>query len=680
MNVSNSKLIFCYILMCLVFIVLQSQKDDGDLCEIDVSKLIQATDSSTLCGPNDGGQALVVEVAEDEIMIAAESTEKVQQLKFFLESIGATYLDSYPYINIMGKYPKSVDTLKKFTSDEIRLEHWRMPEAIDTGKEVCKSYEDKFNYIAAQPEVGFLEPNYIYYLASNDRFIDKQRNLRNISVNECWKYRTGDSTRVIGVLDTGIDWQHPDLINNIWQNMGEDADGDGSVLEWDASENKWVFDKDDINGIDDDGNGYDDDFIGWNFTDGLGDENDPRPSSKSHGTHVSGIIAGQGNNGIGISGVCQDALLMPLKCFDDQGRSSTSILTKALEYTLINEVKITNNSWGGEMCAGTLYGIIETLNREGALFITAAGNENKNNDTFPLYYPASFDLDNIISVMSVDSLFEKAQNSNYGSKSVDIAAPGFDIYSTMPEQNNGDLYGSKSGTSMATPHVTGAAVLLWAEEPGLTHHEVKDRLLCRAKPMANLKNKCVSGGVVNVMNAIADSDNLKVVVRDCDQGAKCFSVEPKIDASFTWTFYNSQFPDNPVLSREEPTPIVFSDTEEITRYCVDLKYNCDDTDPTTICGKTIIESSSYPISSIVEKINTIDEIFISVDLDLETERNTEINIFNSSGNIVEQFTLGISEFDFQQELLIEITNFPYGIYTIQVETEKGFLHEKIINL
>ncbi|MEO1589646.1 MAG: S8 family serine peptidase, partial [Bacteroidota bacterium] len=138
---------------------------------------------------------------------------------------------------------------------------------------------------------------------------------KDIAMNQAWDVETGDQGIVVGVLDSGIDWKHPDLIDNIWQNLAEDADGDGVVLVWNGS--SWIFDPDDENGIDDDGNGYVDDFIGWDFVNG---DNNPMDDHESgHGTHVAGLIAASGNNGIGISGVAWNAQLMGLKILSETG-------------------------------------------------------------------------------------------------------------------------------------------------------------------------------------------------------------------------------------------------------------------------------------------------------------------------------------------------------------------------
>ncbi len=294
----------------------------------------------------------------------------------------------------------------------------------------------------------------------------------DIDAPEAWEIQTGDANFVIGVIDTGVDYNHPDLVNNIWTNPGETA-GDN---------------------IDNDGNGYVDDVHGWDF---VGNDNDPM-DGHGHGTHVSGTIAGQGNNEIGVTGVAWNAKIMPIEIFNAQGGGAfSSVIVNAINYATAMGVKLTNNSWGGGGYDSAIYNAISAANAQGMLFVAAAGNEYTNNDSFP-HYPSNYDLANILSVASTTHTDQKSDFSNYGVNSVDLAAPGSSIYSTWPNSS----YNTISGTSMATPHVVGAAALVWSEHPDWTAAQVKAALIGSVDPLASLSGLVASSGRLNVFNAL----------------------------------------------------------------------------------------------------------------------------------------------------------------------------------
>ena len=281
----------------------------------------------------------------------------------------------------------------------------------------------------------------------------------DIDAPEAWDIQTGDPNLVIGVIDTGVDYNHPDLVGNIWTNPGEIPG----------------------NGIDDDNNNFIDDVRGWDFAN---KDNDPM-DVRGHGTHVAGTIAAKGNNSVGVTGVAWNAKIMPLKFLNDSGSGSTSNAILALNYATAKGVKLTNNSWGGGPYSQGLYDAINTAGQQGALFIAGAGNTSKNNDITP-FYPASYNLSNIISVASTDhndalSIFNNG-GSHYGLTSVDLGAPGSNIYSSIPGGN----YASYNGTSMASPHVAGAAALVWAQNPSWTAAQVKNRIMSKADILSPL--------------------------------------------------------------------------------------------------------------------------------------------------------------------------------------------------
>ena len=203
--------------------------------------------------------------------------------------------------------------------------------------------------------INFIEPDHsvMAQMVSNDPDVNNQWYLQNtgqngglanadIGVSDLWTQEVGNDSIVVGIMDSGIDWKHPDLVENVWQNLAEDIDGDGTVLFWNGS--SWEFDPDDENGIDDDGNGYIDDFIGWDF---VNNDNDPSDDHFSgHGTHISGIIGAKGNNGIGVSGVAWNVSLMALKFLDSNGLGYTSDAILALSYATKMGAHLSNHSWG----------------------------------------------------------------------------------------------------------------------------------------------------------------------------------------------------------------------------------------------------------------------------------------------------------------------------------------------
>ncbi|MCF3620233.1 S8 family serine peptidase [Planktothrix agardhii] len=327
----------------------------------------------------------------------------------------------------------------------------------------------------------------------------------DIDAPEAWDIQKGNQNLVIGVIDTGVDYNHPDLSANIWTNPGEIA-GDG---------------------IDNDSNGYIDDVRGWDFA-----YNDNNPMDvHGHGTHVAGTIAGKGNNGVGVTGVAWNAKIMPLKFLNDSGSGSTSNAILAINYATAKGVKLTNNSWGGGGYSQALYDAINTAGQQGALFIASAGNESNNNDANPAY-PASYNLSNIISVASTTRTDGLSYFSNYGATTVDLGAPGSDIYSAWPNSS----YNTISGTSMASPHVTGAAALLWSQNPTWTAQQVKNKLMQTTDPISALSGKTVTGGRLNINNALASSDTTPPTASSFSPTDNATGVAAGITGNSTWNF------------------------------------------------------------------------------------------------------------------------------------------------
>lgn len=281
----------------------------------------------------------------------------------------------------------------------------------------------------------------------NDPAISAGWGLKMTDVSKAWRISQGSRDIVVCVIDTGADTKHPDLINNLWVNKGEvGKDKNGR----DKATNK----------IDDDGDGFVDDVHGWNFANNTNDLNDLH----GHGTHIAGIIGAEGGNGIGISGVSPKVSLMVLKYYDSKGSDMNNLLNtvKAIDYAVKHDCNIINYSGGGIAPSNEERAAIERAMKKGILFVAAAGNERANSDTHK-YYPADYGLPNILSVTAIDRNQNVLPTSNFGELTVDIAAPGNDIISTLP---NGQ-YGYMTGTSQATAFASGVAALVMANNPNL---------------------------------------------------------------------------------------------------------------------------------------------------------------------------------------------------------------------
>ncbi|MFK7981409.1 MAG: S8 family serine peptidase, partial [Saprospiraceae bacterium] len=375
----------------------------------------------------------------------------------------------------------------------VNIEVWSIPADVNV-LDLIKKYQD-------YPNIEFISPNYIYSANAfipNDFQFDNQWNMANIGQTggsigadvgmiNAWDIQRKSPNVKVAIIDAGIDWKHPDLVENIWQNLGEDADGDGQVLEWNGIE--WVLDPGDENNIDDDGNGYVDDFIGWDF---VNNDNDPYDDN-FHGTHAAGVIGAKGNNGIGIAGITWDVQMAALKFLDVDMLGTTANAIAAINYAVAANMHISNNSWGGNAYDPALYAAIQQAANQNHLFIAAAGNNGENADQLPIY-PAAYNLPNIISVASTNHQDSLSSFSNYGANTVDLAAPGSQILSCFPNNS----YTTISGTSMAAPHVTGACALLLGQNPNKTNAIIKSDLLSSVDVIAALTNKTVSNGRLNV--------------------------------------------------------------------------------------------------------------------------------------------------------------------------------------
>ncbi|MGE5085608.1 MAG: S8 family serine peptidase [Bacillota bacterium] len=350
--------------------------------------------------------------------------------------------------------------------------------------------------LAQNPMVDIVEPNYIYRInkTPNDPMFGNLWGLNNIGqmdserkegvpgvdigAVQAWDITTGSKDVVVAVIDTGIDYNHPDLKDNLWTNA---AELNGKT------------------GVDDDNNGIVDDIYGASFVKADKPTGNPL-DDHGHGTHCSGTIGAKGDDGKGIVGVAWNVRIMGVKFLAADGSGSLEGALMGIDYATKMGAKILSNSWGGGGYAETLKQAIQRSNDAGALFVAAAGNESNNNDSNPTY-PATYDVPNILTVAAVDNRGQLASFSNYGKSTVHVAAPGVNIYSSV----KGGKYDSWSGTSMATPHVSGMAALLAANEPNLTGIEMKQRIISTAKPMPSLRGKVRSGGMANAYSMLTNT-------------------------------------------------------------------------------------------------------------------------------------------------------------------------------
>lgn len=349
--------------------------------------------------------------------------------------------------------------------------------------------------LEASKAVDFAEPNWTYQhtATSNDPYYLNNQlygmygdattpaNIFGSQAGEAWAAgHTCNSGVYVGIIDEGLMDSHVDLAANVWTNP---------------------FDL--VDGIDNDGNGYVDDVHGYDFAnndnstfDGTGDD---------HGSHVSGTIAGVGGNGVGVAGVCWSAKLISAKFLGRNGGSTAGAIL-AVDYLTNLKTRhglnlvATNNSWGGGGFSQALKDAIDRSGAAGILFVAAAGNDGLNNDS-TASYPSGYTSTNVLAVAAITSTGLLASYSNFGASTVDIGAPGSGVFSTVPVASKGKVvsgYASYNGTSMATPHVTGAAALYASTHPGSTPDQIKAAILGAAVTTPSLVGKTVTGGRLNV--------------------------------------------------------------------------------------------------------------------------------------------------------------------------------------
>ncbi len=395
------------------------------------------------------------------------------------------------------------------TIDKLNMLHLRLKPEQDLQSVIAELNKNQ--------NVHYAEPVYIYKatVSPDDPQFGNQWGFQNtgqdggtagadVRAVQAWDVTKGSRDVIVGVVDTGIDYTHEDLKDNIFVNPAEDA--------WADPHNPATG-----NGVDDDGNGYIDDWKGWNFK----DETNNALDDNMHGTHCAGVIGASGNNNTGITGLNWNVQMMPLKFLDQMGYGNSADAVKAIIYAADMNVHVLSNSWGGTGFSQALMDAVRYALDKDVLFVAAAGNGGVDTDVTP-EYPACYDVANVISVAASDhndkraiwggggggdncgivcsSAYAALPGSNYGLSTVDLAAPGKEIYSAIP----GNGYGNLTGTSMATPFVAGAAALVLAKKPDFIALEVKDRLLSTVDKLSAFDGLIKSGGRLNVAAALAD--------------------------------------------------------------------------------------------------------------------------------------------------------------------------------
>ena len=390
-----------------------------------------------------------------------------------------------------------------------------------------------------QPEVAYAEPNFILRLCDqtspvrpDDFELGRQWALENtgqyegrpgadISALAAWSYTTGSRSVRVAVIDSGIDYFHPDLEANVWINDGEIAG----------------------NGVDDDRNGYIDDVHGYDFVSGDGDPMD----DQGHGSHVAGIIGAVGDNGQGVAGLCWRATLVAIKAFDEDGQAAVSDVVAAIEYAVANDTQLINASWGTPEQSLALQEAIRAAIDAGVLVVSAAGNGRSNEP----FYPSA--MEEVVSVAATNNQDRRAPFSNYGPQ-VDLAAPGELVLSTMPNAR----YELLSGTSMAAPHVTGVAALVRSLHPEFTNPELVEILRNAVDDIRT--DQAVGTGRLNALKAVRITQPLPTArLRLPEFLAGLATIEGTAVgddfAGYRIEYGAGDFPDSWVVFHEAATPV-----------------------------------------------------------------------------------------------------------------------------
>lgn len=451
--------------LCILLVLFSCKKEQISNAD-KISSDAQASSSSSITNDNAGGNS--DNMVPNELLVKFKKGSNDNERGGALNSVGAAIVE---HIHTRAMKDRG-------DGEGVYLLHTN------------QSALDAIGQLKKNAAIEYAEPNYIYQhsVVSNDFYFLNgslwgMNGTYGSNAYQAWaNNHTGSAGVYVGVIDEGAMYFHEDLNGNFWVNPYDPADG-----------------------VDNDGNGYIDDIRGWDFD---GNNNTTYDGTfDDHGTHVSGTIGAKGGNSIGVAGVNWSITLISAKFLGRRGGTTANAI-KAVDY--ITNLKTrhglnivaTNNSWGGGGYSQGLFDAIERANAANILFVAAAGNGGSDgigdNNDVTANYPSNYTNSNVIAVAALTSSGSLASYSNYGAVSVDLGAPGSGIWSTLPGKGNTFTYGSYSGTSMATPHVTGACALYASTHPGATAADIKNAILSSVTPTPSLSGKTVTGGRVNV--------------------------------------------------------------------------------------------------------------------------------------------------------------------------------------
>lgn len=494
------------------------------------------------------------------------------------------------YEGTQGSQLKKARRLLGDASEQVEVRQY----LIDNGLFSVQLHNDlsakqQYEMLSSLPGFVSAEPDWIYTsdATPNDPSFGNLWGMNNasdtdIDAPEAWNITTGSMANIVGIIDSGVDYTHRDLAQNIYLNNQEipaairsllvDIDGDGIITFRDLNDasnqgagkitdlnGNGRIDGGDVlnnasgweNGVDNDANGLTDDLVGWNF---LSNNNDPMDVF-SHGTHVAGTVGAVGNNSTDVSGVNWKVSLLPLKSGGINGSDNSISLAAAVASTnyatnLRNRgenLRSINNSWGGLGFSNEMFSALNIASNAGIMAVNAAGNGGAdfigdNNDAVP-HFPSSYDLPNIIAVLNLTSGGARSSDSNFGATSVDLGAPGSGILSTVPGNNTAFF----SGTSMASPHVAGAVALLFQQYPNLTMPQARQALLETVDPVASIAANTVAGGRLNLFRAITAFELAPLGAPDLDAASDTgISSTDNYTRDTTPTFTGTTAPGNTV--------------------------------------------------------------------------------------------------------------------------------------
>lgn len=386
----------------------------------------------------------------------------------------------------------------KLKEDNISLNLMTLKKNLDAKKvRALRGYKNWFlvtsdndiESLKRNPSIEYTEPNYFYRaeLRPSDKFYSSQWGLKNvgqkdtdgrigkvdfdINIERAWDVTTGSSQVVVAVIDTGVSYKNKDLAPNAWVNEKEMSGKSG---------------------IDDDQNGYVDDVYGYDFVNEDGEPLD----DQGHGSHCAGTIGARGNNDIGMAGINWQVRIMPVKFLSDEGSGTLAGALESIRYAVDNGAKVLSNSWGGGSFSQALEDAIKYTNSKGALFVASAGNDGEDSDEYP-HYPSGYDVPNVVSVAALNNAGQVSDWSNFGLKTVHVAAPGENILSIAL-----GTYDSWSGTSMATPFVSGIAALSLSRNMNLTGVQLKAKIMGSVRKVDSVKDKVITGGIVDAFGSL----------------------------------------------------------------------------------------------------------------------------------------------------------------------------------